>query len=176
MKYVAMLRGVMPTRPNMRNEKLRGVMEGLGFKDVATVIASGNIVFESGARDARKIEARIEKAWPEQLGFESTTIVRSRDQLADLVASEPFGDRSDTKQTALQITFLKETPKVHLDLPHTTQPGCTVIGMDDHAMFSVVDLTSTGTPELMRWLERTVGKQITTRTWKTVNRILSKMT
>lgn len=39
--YVALLRGIVPLNPNMRNEKLRGVFEKLGFTNVRTVISSG---------------------------------------------------------------------------------------------------------------------------------------
>jgi uncharacterized protein (DUF1697 family) len=44
-KYVALLRGIAPTNPNMRNDKLRGVFEKLSFENVKTVISSGNVVF-----------------------------------------------------------------------------------------------------------------------------------
>lgn len=47
--YVALLRGVTPTNPKMRNENLRGVCVGMGLSDVATVISSGNILFRSGS-------------------------------------------------------------------------------------------------------------------------------
>jgi hypothetical protein len=43
MRYVALLRGIMPTNPNMKGEKLKAVFEGLGFSNVHTVIASGNV-------------------------------------------------------------------------------------------------------------------------------------
>jgi hypothetical protein len=40
---------------------------------------------------------------------------------------------------------------------------------------SVIDLTGSKTPDLMVWLEKQFGKQITMRTWKTVGRILGKL-
>jgi hypothetical protein len=39
----------------------------------------------------------------------------------------------------------------------------------------MIDLTGSGTPDLMRWLEKTFTKDITTRTWKTVHRIVKRM-
>ncbi len=56
----------------MRNDKLRGVFQELGFANVQTVITSGNVVFETDSHDVRALEARIEEAWPAQLGFRST--------------------------------------------------------------------------------------------------------
>ncbi len=49
-RYVALLRGMGPANPNMRGEKLRKVFEGLGFENVRTVLASGNVLFESRSR------------------------------------------------------------------------------------------------------------------------------
>ncbi len=47
--------------------------------------------------------------------------------------------------------------------------------MYDGAICSVTDLADSGTPDLMVWLEKKFGKEITTRTWKTVKRILKAM-
>jgi uncharacterized protein (DUF1697 family) len=152
--YVALLRGIMPTNPNMKGEKLKGVFESLGFKNVATVIASGNIVFETNSTDIPALEAKIEKALPAQLGFTSATIVRSQQDLQKLVKKNPFKGIKDEKPNYLVVTFFKNR-KPEL---------CTVI-----------DLSSGRTPEFMTTLEKKHGKEITTRTWKTVDRILKKM-
>jgi hypothetical protein len=47
--------------------------------------------------------------------------------------------------------------------------------MVDGAICSVIDLTGSRTPDLMLRLEKQFGKEITTRTWKTVERILKAM-
>jgi len=160
----------------MRNEKLRGVFETLGFGNIQTVISSGNVVFDAYSSDVSALEARIEEAWPEQLGFESTTIIRTRDQMRDLVAKNPFGDRADTPATSLQVTFLKHELDVDLEVPYTSDSGdYTILAVDDRVICSVVDLTGSRTPDLMRWLEKMLGKEITTRTWKTVHRIFRKL-
>lgn len=175
-EYVALLRGIGPGNPNMRNEKLRGVLEGLGFDNVQSVISSGNVLFEANSNDADALEAKIQAAWPEQLGFESTTIVRSREQLERLVADNPFGDIEDVKTSRLQATFLKHAPDTKLDLPNSPPDGdYTVIAIVDRTVCSTIDLTGSSTPDLMRWLEKTFSKEITTRTWKTVHRIVKRM-
>src|SRR5688572_7791450 len=102
-KYVALLRGIAPSNPNMRNEKLRGVFEKLGFANVKTVISSGNVVFESPSRNAKKLEETIETALPEQLGFTSTTIIRSKKQLQQLVDINPFKGMEHSQKSSLKI-------------------------------------------------------------------------
>lgn len=176
MEYVALLRGIGPANPNMRNEKLRGVLESLGFDNVQTVISSGNVLFEADSSDVAALEAQIQAAWPEQLGFQSTTIVRTREQLEQLVADNPFGDRTDTQSSRLQATFLKHEPDQRPDLPHTPPEGdYAIVAIVGRTICSTIDLTGSRTPDLMRWLEKTFGKQITTRTWKTVQRIVQRM-
>ncbi|NHH98070.1 hypothetical protein DYY66_1506 [Candidatus Nitrosotalea sp. FS] len=91
MKYVALLRGIGPSNPNMHGSKLKRVLEDLGFSNVMPVISSGNVIFESDSKDTAKLEETIQKDWPEKLGFSSTTIVRSQRQLQALVDKNPSG-------------------------------------------------------------------------------------
>ena len=173
MRYVALLRGIHPGSPRMRNEHLRRVVEGLGHTDVATVISSGNVVFASTIRSRTRLESSLEAAWPEQLGFTSTTIVRSRTDLRRLADNDPFdGAALDTK--GLQVTFLKQEPS---ERPHTPLVPAgerfTIVAMDHSTICTVADPSDPGTPDVMRWIERRFGPGITTRSWATVNRILT---
>ena len=67
-KYIAFLRGIGPGNPNMRNEKLRGAFEELGFKNVQSVISSGNVIFDSPAGgQAKNIKTLDGRASLEQI-------------------------------------------------------------------------------------------------------------
>ena len=175
-KYVALLRGIAPTNPNMRNDKLRGVFENLGFENVKTVISSGNVIFESPSRSVKKLEETIESALTEQLGFTSTTIIRSQGQIQKLVDKNPFQGMAHSQRSSLNVTFLKKKRRTNIKFPHKIDNrDYELLGMYDGAICSVIDLTSSITPDLMLWLEKQFGKEITTRTWKTVERILKTM-
>jgi uncharacterized protein (DUF1697 family) len=175
-KYVALIRGIGPSNPNMHNEKLRGVFEGLGFRNVQTVIASGNVLFENPSKDVGRLEATIEKAWPARLGFTATTIVRSRESLQELVDKNPFKRMKDAPKSRLNVTFLKSPPRTKLKFPHRPEnKKYQLLGLYDCAICSVIDLTDAKTPDLMGFLEKQFGKEITTRTWKTIARILKKL-
>jgi uncharacterized protein (DUF1697 family) len=174
--YVALLRGIMPMNPNMRNEKLRGVFENLGFANVTTVIASGNVIFETGSRNSKALEDKIEQALLAQLGFISTTIIRSREELQALVDRNPFKGIKDTPTSRLNVTFLKNPPQVTFRFPYVAKDkSYKLFGLDDRTIGSSIDLSGAGSPDVMVWLEKQFGRQITTRTWKTVHRILEKM-
>jgi uncharacterized protein (DUF1697 family) len=175
-KYVALIRGITPTNPNMSNEKLRGVLEGLGLSNVRSVISSGNILFESLEKNSAKLERMIEKAFNKQLGITGITIVRSREELQELVDHNPFKDSPHNSKTYLTVTFFRSNPHLEFDLPYRPNgKAYEIIATYDHVLCSVVDLTAAKTPDMMAWLERRFGKEITTRTWKTVERILAKL-
>lgn len=154
MRYVALLRGIGPTNPNMRGERLKSVFEEIGFKNVHPVIASGNVIFDSSSKSPKALEDKIEKALPEKLGFTSTTIVRSKEDLETLVKKNPFKGVRDEKPNYLLVTFFKNrSPELS----------------------TVIKLTEGKTTDFMSKMDREHGKAITSRTWKTVARILKQM-
>lgn len=175
-KYAALLRGIGPGNPNMRQSKLCGVLEELGFSNVQGVISSGNVIFESNLTDTAELEAMIEQAWPKMLGFNSTTIVRSKERLEKLVEANPFQDLAHSPSSYLLVTFFKNDTKVPYKLPYSP-PGkpYELIETLDNALFTVTDNTIIKTTDLMSWLEKEFGKEITSRTWLTVHRILKNM-
>ena len=176
MRYVALLRGIGPTNPNMRNEKLREVFQALGFQNVQTVISSGNVLFDSPSRGVKGLESTIEEAIQKQLGFTSTTIIRSHQQLRRLMDDKPFGRTKDVPTSRLNVTFLKQKQQTDLRFPYRVkEKGYSVLGMNGHEIFTAIDLSGATTPDVMAWLEKQFGKAITTRTWKTVGRILKRL-
>lgn len=172
-KYVALLRGIAPMNPNMRNEKVRSVFEELGFLNVRSVIASGNILFESSVNDVSQLEGMIEKALPEKLNFTSTTIIRSLEDLEMLIAADPFKGKVHAKETSLNVTFLKHPLVKDLDPPEGNGYSAAVVSPQE--ICAVIDTTLVKTPDYMAKAERIYSKEITTRTWNTVLRIRDKL-
>jgi len=177
-KYVAMIRGVGPENPNMKGEKLRWAFENMGFKNVGSFLASGNVLFESSKTDTVKMERLAEKTLPQLLDFSRDVFIRSEAELQKLVDANPFGElkHQNNGKTYLTVTFFKTTPKDLPALPFQPEgKAFQLLAEVDGALCSVVDLTTGKTPDLMAWLERQFGKQITTRTWSTVTRMLAKL-
>jgi uncharacterized protein (DUF1697 family) len=144
----------MPMNPNMRNEKLRGVFGELGFESVQTVISSGNVIFASSSKSITLLETTIEKALTARLGITSKVIVRSKKELEKIIHSNPFDGKKHDRTSYLVVTFMKQKPR---------------------EVFTALDLTQTKTPNFMTQIEKKYGKDITTRTWMTVDRIYKKM-
>ncbi len=176
--YAALLRGIAPSGTNMTNDKLRGVFERLGFSKVASVVASGNLVFQSGESDVPALEQRIEEALTEDLGIKSRTILRSYPELRALVDSDPFPGLTHGRGTYLTATFVKDPATVPGLMPGHPDGRIRIVGFDPSArvVLAVIDNSDPGqTPDFMAWLERTCGKDITTRTWLTVQRVVRKL-
>jgi uncharacterized protein (DUF1697 family) len=152
-KYAALLRGISPLNPNMRMEKLRRVFRDLGFKNVRTVITSGNVLFESPIANKKQLESQIEKAIQKKRGFTSTTIIRSRQQLMRLMNKDPFSGKLDSPKSQQNVTFLKRGGEI----------------------FTSINITSPKAGRVMLQIEKEHGKEVTTRTWKTVGRIVKEL-
>lgn len=175
--YAALLRGIMPSNPNMSNEKLRAVFTGLGFESVASVLASGNIVFRADPAEGSVLEDRVQNALSAELGIPGGTIIRDHTELRALLDSDPFEGLTHGRSTYLTATFLKAAGRAPVELPADPDPLTRVVGYDPAArvFLAVIDNSTPATPNFMAWLERTHGKNITTRTWLTVQRVVKKM-
>jgi uncharacterized protein (DUF1697 family) len=160
----------------MSNTNLRAVCEDLGLEKVATVISSGNVVFETDIAERAQLEAELEAAWPERLGFESTTILRTRAELERLVDLAPFGDLEHGPHSYLLVTFSKLRLKVDFDVPfEPADLDWSIVAATKGEIFTVSDTTSAEGLGAMTWVEDRFGKQVSSRTWLTVSRILKKM-
>lgn len=110
--YVAFLRGINLGNRRLKMERLRNLGEELGFAEVGTFIASGNLVFASGARDVAKLEKTIETHLARALGYEVDTFVRTRAEVAALAAARPFAAADMAgEDTTIHAGFWKEEPK-----------------------------------------------------------------
>ncbi|WP_278263641.1 DUF1697 domain-containing protein [Nocardia sp. AG03] len=174
--YAALLRGIMPANPNMKNEKLRGVFEGLGFDRVASVLSSGNIVFRT-ADDPADLEDRIQQGLVTELGIPGGTIVRSHAALRALLDRDPFEGLPHERGSYLTVTFFKHEMREADTTAFPDDPLTRVIGYDAEAraFLTVIDNSTGATPDFMARLDKTYGKDITTRTWLTVQRVVKKI-
>lgn len=165
-RYVAFLRGVSPM--NAKMPEVKRAFESAGFTNVRTVLASGNVVFDSSARSERTLARQAEKAMEQHLDRTFMTIVRSTKALQGLIDADPYAQFRLPAKSKHVVTFLRAAPTAKLSLP---------IKLDDARILAVRGqevLTSyvphPGSPAFMRLIERTFGTEITTRTLDTVKK------
>jgi uncharacterized protein (DUF1697 family) len=109
MRYVALLRGInVGGRSTIRMADLKECVEGLGYEDVGTFIASGNVLFSSSERDAAKLESAIERALERRFGLPIAVVVRSRAELSRVVKAIPPKWIGDTT-LRVNVAFLRRT-------------------------------------------------------------------
>ncbi len=113
-RYVAFLRGMNLGNRRIKNEELRRHFEEMGFEEVATFRASGNVILSTLKQEAEaKLAARVEAELDERLGYDVPVFLRSAAELAAVAAHQPFGATAVAKSKGkLQVSFLKKKPSV----------------------------------------------------------------
>jgi uncharacterized protein (DUF1697 family) len=106
---ILLLRGVN-IGPNKRiaMPDLRALLTDAGFQNVRTYVQSGNVVLSSG-RSPATVGAESEKLIAERFGFDVDVIVRTGEELAEVVARNPLSDVA-TDPKRYQVSFLEAEP------------------------------------------------------------------
>jgi len=171
MKYVAFLRGIGPSNPNMRGAKLKEAAESAGFKNVETLLASGNVIFETPETDVALLTDNIQQTLKSHFDLNVTIVLRTARQIQSLIKVDPFKNVKSTPQTRLLVTFLPEAAAQHAKLGSVAN-DFGVVKLSNHEICSAFEVAEKrGTTDLMKILEKVYGKKINTRTWNTVQRI-----
>jgi uncharacterized protein (DUF1697 family) len=105
-RLIAFLRAINVGGHVVKMDALRGHFEDLGFADVETFIASGNVIFSSRAANLPALERKIEKALHQALGYEVKTFIRTEAEVRALAGYQPFPPAAVASCAALSVGFL----------------------------------------------------------------------
>lgn len=169
-RYAAMLRGVSPMNAKMAD--LKRAFELGGFSDVKTLLSSGNLVFSAKAASNAALQKQAEAAMQEHLGRTFTTFVRPIEALRAIVEAEPYAAVRLEPGEKRVVTFLLKKPASppQLDLPIVFQ-AARIVAVSGSEVFCAYVPGPRG-PVFMTLIERTFGKDVTTRTWDTVAKLI----
>ena len=110
-KYIAFLRAINVGGHTVKMDYLRDLFTDLGFRNVETFIASGNVIFDSASKNSRTLEKKIETCLLRALGYEVTTFIRSTAELVDIAQHKPFPDSElSAPGHTLYIGFMASEP------------------------------------------------------------------
>jgi uncharacterized protein (DUF1697 family) len=166
-RYAAFLRGVSPM--NCRMPELTRALEAAGFEDVKTLLSSGNAVFTAAKASNESLQKKCEAAMQKHLGQAFLTFVRPIDDLRKILASDPYkGFRIEPAHKRI-VTFMRAPSRGKLDLPIELD-GASIIAIKGTEIFSAYLPTAKG-PVFMTLLQKTFGKEQTTRTWQTLEKV-----
>lgn len=166
-RYAAFLRGVSPM--NLKMLALKQALETAGFSEVRTLLSSGNVVFSGRRALETAIERKVEAAIEQHVGKRFGAIVRSIEDLQRLLEAEPFEAFRLPSNSKRVVTFLRAVPETMLELP-IERDGARILKLAGRELLSAYVVTDKG-PVFMSIIERAYGKNITTRTWETVQKV-----
>ncbi len=106
-RYIAFLRAINVGGHTVKMAALRSLVESMGFTDVETFIASGNVLFDATARKTGPLEQTIEGALQAELGYEVATFIRTPAEVAAIAARRPFADYDPAAKDGLYVAFVK---------------------------------------------------------------------
>jgi uncharacterized protein (DUF1697 family) len=90
-RHVALLRGVNVNGIAIKSAELKALFaDELGFGAVRTVLASGNVLFDTGETDAAALRTRIEQALRKRFGYDAWIVLLTQKQVAAMAKAYPF--------------------------------------------------------------------------------------
>jgi uncharacterized protein (DUF1697 family) len=110
-QYAAFLRGINVGGHRISSGELRACFEGLGFCDVSTFRASGNVIFTSTGKSSTKMTTRIEEGLAAALGYDVPVFLRAASEVRAIAAHQPFAHSLiEASKGKLQVAMLSEPP------------------------------------------------------------------
>jgi uncharacterized protein (DUF1697 family) len=106
-RLIAFLRAINVGGHVVTMDTLRREFEALGFTDVETFIASGNVIFTARDTDIAALEKKIEARLLKTLGYEVATFVRTCDEVAALAGYRPFPAAQTGDEATIYVGFIE---------------------------------------------------------------------
>jgi uncharacterized protein (DUF1697 family) len=171
-RQIVLLRGVnVGGRNKLAMAALREALTAIGMREVVTYVQSGNVVLDADAppeRLASDCEALIAK----RFGLDVAAVVRTRDELAEVLARDPLGDVADQPKL-YQVSFCASAPPAQAlrKVAERAVEGERIVahGREVYAWFP----HGVGRSKLAAQLNRQdLGVVVTARNWTTVGKLL----
>jgi uncharacterized protein (DUF1697 family) len=153
---------------NCKMPELAQAFAAAGFRDVKTVLSSGNVVFSATGAE-RTLRKKAEAAMQEGLGRAFLTHVRRIDELQALLDDDPFAAFRLPAAAKRIVTFLPEPPAAQPKLPVEVD-GARILEVRQRLVLSAYVPSPKGAV-FMGLIERSFGKDVTTRTWDTLRKV-----
>lgn len=112
-RYIAFLRGINLGKRRPAMSQLREIFEAMGFAEVETFIASGNVLFTSKEKETAKLETRIAQQLEKSLGYQVDTFLRTPAEVIAIGQAQVFPDQA-TEGITVHVGFF------HQELPRAT--------------------------------------------------------
>ncbi|URW75723.1 DUF1697 domain-containing protein [Sphingomonas donggukensis] len=174
-RWAALLKGVnVGGNRKLPMADLRGFVAALGYGEVRTLLASGNVVFDTPETDGAALEARLEREAAKRLGLTTDFLVRSADDLRAVIAANPFAEQARVRPSHLLVHFHRDP------VPQDLVAAMTAAHDGPETLFAhgrelYVDYAEgIGTSTLPQAMARAKFPKLNTaRNWNTVGKLLA---
>jgi uncharacterized protein (DUF1697 family) len=169
-RHIVLLRGInLAARNRVSMPELRAALGEAGFKDVETLVQSGNIVLTSSKKPATL--AREIRSIVADMGVDCAVVVRTRDELAAVIERNPIPE-GVSKPKMLQVTFFSREPDAEVVEKIVSQDygdeRVEVLGREAYAWHP----NGIHKSKLARELGKGLRADGTARNWNTVTKLL----
>jgi uncharacterized protein (DUF1697 family) len=111
MTYIALLKGINVGGNHLiKMDALKKMFENMGFKNVRTLLQSGNVIFESAKAKPEAIQKKVEAHLEKALGYSVAVVIRTMDEIEKIIADYPFAKIKDHENCKVFVSFLDGSP------------------------------------------------------------------
>lgn len=173
-KYISILRGINVSGKNkIKMDDLKLIYESVGFKNVATYIQSGNVIFEFKTVDRKELSELISGSIKKKLEFDVPVFVLTSDKLNEIFSNNPFINNRDENISKLHVTVLDNSPDKNLvsELLKTNS-GIDEFILKDNIVYLFCPSGYGKTKLTNAFFEKKLKVSATTRNWKTITKLV----
>ncbi len=174
-QYVALLRGINVGGNNLiKMDALRVCFERQGLGDVATYIASGNVLFSTLDADPAELTAKLEAALAARFSYRASLVLRSREELRKVVAKAPMGFGAKPAEYRYDVVFLKESLTAReavKDVP--MREGVDVVTAGPGVLYGSRLIRLVSKSMMPKLIRLPIYKEMTIRNWNTTTKLLA---
>lgn len=175
-KYLALLRAVNVGGHNIiKMDDLKNLFISLGYKNVETLIQSGNVIFETSEKNIKAVIKKIEANLNDLMKKDIKVFVRTISELEEIVEKNPFSKTNASNKIKTYVFFLYEEPKNKVKIPfYSPTKDVTVFKKTGLQLFILVKKIPGKASSPNDLVEKTFGVSTTARNWGTVCKIVEK--
>ncbi|RJQ20230.1 DUF1697 domain-containing protein [Candidatus Woesearchaeota archaeon] len=170
--FVALLRGINVGGKNIiKMADLQAAFEKNGYTNVKTYIQSGNVIFTSTEKNTAKLEKDIEQFLSKTFNYQSTVLVRSAQQMKNLIASAPtnWARKNDLRK---YVAFIKEPPSAgdaakEIEL----KEGVDSLAIGPGALYLSTPLSGIMKSKISKLITKKIYQRMTLRNYNTTQKL-----
>lgn len=173
--HLALLRSInVGGKNSLPMKDLAALFTDAGCGDVKTYIQSGNVIFRATPSTIKRIQTSIPAVIAERHGFKTSIVLRTADQLAEVIRNNPFL-AAGAAEKELHVLFLSDRPSeqaVHALHPIPASPDQFIVRGQEVYLRLPNGMGRTKLPNF----DAKLGVTVTARNWRTVLTLSALMT